>query len=566
MEMLPIILPIVLGDSLSTSPCDLGRSEFVGTGKDGNEQLYSCELGRALWKTTAFTDRSTCESWTECFLDENVNEGEICMGTKCVWQTTPPACYCDKIIDPFSQTDGCDACKFESPSPTHWGQCECISDKAEGFGLADTSGVCECDTYILDGDNCQGGFGSGVFDSGSFLFVKEACLWDPFVQYWRKILCFDEDTIIVEWYSDTLCSAADVSYKVHNDTCYYSSGFMVSADPTTFPTNHPVDSKAPTSFPTAADSPTLSPLIVLDPCDNDYLIETLNDTFHESNDLQWIDDCEDLLLTATEHLAIVCGCIGKFPKKLADQHLNCVLGSHHGLSLWHMCQSSIHVQSCGSKCTDWIAPNDENQSRRRSAVADETFKLKWSLDVCKGYSTNPTTAPDCSDPAGTTPTDYECTCGTAICIPGEHCIEGNNMCYNNAVCHHTDASMIQAFSCTCGTSGALCNINDLGAFLCDETSEQPCVGVSTCRSGTGFELTGEWCNCEHVTSSEMSYCGDAQYCDVKNGWCSQYPTCSDNSGTAATTQQCSCGSPTVVCESEMYCTVSNSVGECSDKM
>jgi len=405
----------------------------------------------------------------------------------------------------------------------------------------------------LDGGNCNGGLGSGGFDSGPLPFVKESCLWDPFATAYRKISCFDEDTIVVEWYSDSGCSTADMSYKVHNDTCYYGSGNMVSADPTYFP------SEPPTPLPTATAPPTLPPIVIsYEVCVKEKLVEELEDTFLEVNDQQWIEDCEDLLLTETSRIDVVCGCIGKFSESMANEHLNCLIESpYHGIQIWNMCRSTIYAQSCGSKCTGWLRRIAvDNGNHRRIGVADDTFKLRWSIDVCGEIR-------KCSDPDGATPASNDCTCGSTICVAGEYCLATKNMCYNNAVCKHTDASMIETSSCTCGYSGFECNANDLGAFLCDEFSETPCVGLSACLSGSGSELTTVWCKCQYATSSEFSYCSSAQYCDVANGWCSQYPTCSDDSGTIATTQHCSCGSPTIICSGGEYCKPNNSPGSCS---
>jgi len=136
------------------------------------------------------------------------------------------------------------------------------------------------------------------------------------------------------------------------------------------------------------DSPTLSPIVISNElCDFDHLLLQLNDTFYEIGDTQWIDDCSELLLTRTHQLNIVCGCIGKFWRAMANQHLNCVLEEPwHGLTVWNTCQSSIYKQSCGSQCTGWLRrrqPQQEISHSRRRAVADSMFKLIWSEAVCQ---------------------------------------------------------------------------------------------------------------------------------------------------------------------------------------
>jgi len=195
-----------------------------------------------------------------------------------------------------------------------------------------------------------------VFDSGSVPFVKDTCHWDPYLDLWRRISCIDHHNISVEWFSDDGCSQLWNVLDVQNDTCYYIDGTPISEEPTANPTISLVETDPPTSEPTMTDSPTLSPIVISNElCDYDHLLLQLNDTFYEIGDFQWIDDCLKLLSTRTHQVSIVCGCIGKFWRSMANQYLNCVLEDPwHGLSVWNMCHSSIYKQSCGSKCTTII--------------------------------------------------------------------------------------------------------------------------------------------------------------------------------------------------------------------
>merc|ERR1719285_808124 len=230
-----------------------------------------------MWRTENFTDLSSCEQYDGCHLDDTVSVGEVCLGEQCVWRQN--SCYCSKIIDPFSPTDGCDACKYE--------------------------------------------------------------------------------TLIVEWFSDVNCSESLDEVEVIKDTCYYSCGNPLSEMPTPSPTEQPTTSsptEQPTPNPTMTNSPTLSPIVISEEiCDLEFLRDELNDTFYDIGDLQWIDDCLDLYTTKTDQIPIVCGCLGKFTKSMANQYLNCILQEpYHGLTVWSMCINSIYAESCGSRCTETL--------------------------------------------------------------------------------------------------------------------------------------------------------------------------------------------------------------------
>merc|ERR1719397_2346719 len=62
-------------------------------------------------------------------------------------------------------------------------------------------------------------------------------------------------------------------------------------------------------------APTLSPIVVDTKtiCNQTWLYLTLNQTFYDFGDQQWIDDCGTYLTTHTQQLNVVCGCIGRFP-------------------------------------------------------------------------------------------------------------------------------------------------------------------------------------------------------------------------------------------------------------
>merc|ERR1719285_207676 len=357
-----------------------------------------------MWRTENFTDLSSCEQYDGCHLDDTVSVGEVCLGEQCVWRQN--SCYCSKIIDPFSPTDGCDACKYETPSPTFYGECYCTqATGASVFGIEDSNGVCQCDVNFLEGDTCDGGVGSGLFDSGSIAFVKDSCHWDPYFNSSRQISCKDYQTLIVEWFSDVHCSESLDEVEVIKNTCYYSCGNPLSEMPTPSPTEQPTTSsptEQPTPNPTMTNSPTLSPIVISEEiCDLEFLRDELNDTFYDIGDLQWIDDCLDLYTTKTDQIPIVCGCLGKFTKSMANQYLNCILQEpYHGLTVWSMCINSIYAESCGSRCTETLTRRQFQQeishSRRRShcgigPLADGTFKLHWSDDLCG--TGNPTSSP-----------------------------------------------------------------------------------------------------------------------------------------------------------------------------
>jgi len=394
-KMIVFILFIqnVIGDDWYSSQTGLCMfvNSFRGGDDDGNEQLYHCSKAKPMWKTESFTDPGSCESYVGCHIDDTVNVGEVCMGKECVWDFS--ACYCSKILDPFSLTYGCDDCKYETPSPTIYGECyNCNNENgASVFGIEDSSGACQCDVHFLEGDNCDNGVGSGVFDSGSVPFVKDSCHWDPQMNSYRKISCVNHQTLSVEWFSDGTCSQSVNGLDVQNGTCYYSCGTPISDYPTPNPTISPVDTEAPTPDPTTTDAPTLSPIVVNtnDLCDRTLLRQELNDTFYDVGDYQWIDDCIALLETETTQPNIVCGCIGKFWQSLANQYLNCYLSeTYHGLTVWNFCRYTKYTQSCGSKCSvrRRQLQQEINHSRRR-CVADSTFKLRWSEAVCQESAT-----------------------------------------------------------------------------------------------------------------------------------------------------------------------------------
>merc|ERR1719233_310858 len=378
-----------------------------------------------MWETETFNDSASCQSYDQCHMDNSVAVGEVCMGEGCIWYMDTNTCFCNKIADPFSPTNGCDACKYETPSPTFYGECNCTSELgASVFGIEDSNGVCQCDVDFLEGNNCEGGFGSGVFDSGIVPFVIDTCHWDPYLDLWRQISCIDHHNISVEWFSDDACSQLLNGLDVQNDTCYYIDGTPISEEPTANPTISPVETDPPTPGPTMTASPTLSPIVISNQlCDFDSLLLQLNDTFYQIGDTQWIDDCLQLLDARTHQLSIVCGCVGKFQHSMANQYLNCVLEQPwHGLTVWNMCQSSIYSQSCGSQCTGWLRRRQSQQEishNRRRAVANSTFKLIWSEAVCQieptfEPSSLPTSSPT-DDPAydpTNEPTDYPSTSPT----------------------------------------------------------------------------------------------------------------------------------------------------------
>jgi len=333
-------------------------NNFPGEGKDGNDQLYDCSTEKPLWRTEIFTDQSSCVQYDGCHLDDTVKVGEVCLGEKCMWVNN--RCYCSKIVDPFSPTNGCDACKFETPSPTFYGECSCTDATGVSvLGIEDSNGVCQCDVNFLVGDNCDGGVGFGLFDSGKVAFVKDSCHKDPYFDLWRQISCIDHHTLSVEWFADDGCSQSQDGLDVQNDTCYYSCGQLISQKPTLSPTKQPTTpspTKQPTPNPTMTDSPTLSPIVISNKiCDLEFLVTELTDFFYKIGDQQWINDCLTLYQTRTFQISIVCGCIGKFSQSMANKWLNCILENpYHGLTVWNMCLHNMYSQSCGSACTDWI--------------------------------------------------------------------------------------------------------------------------------------------------------------------------------------------------------------------
>jgi len=543
-----------------------------GYGFLNGPEYYSCGYRELLFKTTLITSSSSCNSDTECFLDSTVFDPEVCIGTYCEWYKN--SCFCHYIENPFSATDGCNACKFDTPSPTFTGECECTGTL--GFGLIDSKGHCLCDVELLDGGDCYGGIGTGSLDMHIVPFVEESCYYDTFTGLYRTITCYDFDTLDIDWFYDDSCSTLSYGYKIHNDTCYYDSGVQLSAEPTRRPTVAPVHSEAPTPGPTMTDSPTLSP-IVLDNsmCNYAHIFLSVNRTIYEAGDRQWIEDCLYLYQTLTSRLDVTCGCFGKFTRKMANKYLNCVLvPPYHALTIWNMCHYSIYAQSCGSKCTRRLRrrlQSDEELDQPRRGVAKKTFKLVWSEDVCEGRFTTvttpeptgsptgkptlfptgkPTFPPECADRSGLIPASDDCMCDRSYCNRGEFCITAtaNSTCYSDRICPQTDGSMVGHFSCVCGSSGVLCDIDEIGFFLCDETASTPCIQIDQCSNSNGTAMNLDWCRCQELTT-----CNVNQYCDAKHGWCSYYPTCEDLTGATTTAVDCSCGIANNICKKGQYC-------------
>merc|ERR1719285_398364 len=394
------------------------------------------------------------------------------------------------------------------------------------------------------------------------------------------ITCYDIDKINIDWFDDVDCSNLIKSFKVHNDTCYYDSGVQESAQPTVVPTASPIESEAPTPGPTMTDSPTLSPISIdFTLCNQTHIFLSLNQTFYDIGDQQWIADCLYLLATQTQQISIVCGCIGKFPKYMANFWLNCVLvDPYHGLTVWNMCHYSIYAQSCGSTCTSRRRRrllSEYELYQRRRAVADSTFKLVWSEEVCEGRFTppdatpeptkfptgpptpfptrQPTSPPDCTDDVGLIPASDDCMCNSEYCNQGEFCITANSACYSSRMCSATDGSMLQLISCVCGSSGELCDIDELDTFLCNETAATACIQIDACTHVDGTVTNPNWCRCEQFNSTEYSACTIDQYCDGVKGWCSWNPTCGDLTGATPTAVECSCGAAADICEEGEYC-------------
>jgi len=364
------------------------------TGSDNGYDLwYDCGYKEEMYYKESITEQSICTAYGDCFLESFTNAEDVCMGSYCVWSAEVDRCFCHFIEDPWSPTDGCDLCKVETPAPTYEGQCECNTDL--GYGIEDSEGECQCDIEFLKGDDCNGGTGTGSFDSGLVPFAEQSCKNDPSTNSYRMITCYNEDTLKVDWFSDNDCSILDVSYMIHNDTCYYASGSRESVQPTDAPTRSPVDSEAPTLAPTMTDVPTLSPIVEnYSLCNRTNLFSELNQYVYDSGDQRWIDDCLTFYETETEdNIPIICGCLGKFPKWMANQYLNCKLTDnnlHYGLTIWSMCYNSPYAQSCGSLCT---RRRREIHYDRRRAIADTTFKLTWSKDVCNGNTNIPSGTP-----------------------------------------------------------------------------------------------------------------------------------------------------------------------------
>jgi len=89
------------------------------------------------------------------------------------------------------------------------------------------------------------------------------------------------------------------------------------------------------------DLPTLSPIVDnKEGCDFDFLGESLDNTLPEFGDDQWVKDCRYLIDTRDESPSVVCACIGKFWKGLANQYLNCMLSdTWHGIAVWNLCMT-----------------------------------------------------------------------------------------------------------------------------------------------------------------------------------------------------------------------------------
>lgn len=364
---------------------------FTGS-EDGYDLWYDCGYEEEMYLNRDITEKSTCETYVDCSPVSFTPAADVCIGTYCIWYSQSSACYCHYIEDPFSSSDGCDQCKFDTPAPTYEGQCDCNTDL--GYGIEDSEGECQCDIEFLKGDDCNGGTGTGSFDSGLVPFAEMSCKYDSSTDSYRMITCSYEDTLKVDWFSDNDCTILDVSYMIRNNTCYYASGSLESVQPTDAPTRSPVDSEAPTPAPTMTDAPTLSPIVEDNTlCDRAQLLLELNDFFYDFGDQQWIDDCLTLMETETESPPIVCGCLGKFPKWMANQYLNCKLtDQYHGLVIWHMCYPTIYAQSCGSMCTGWLRRREVQYDRRR-VIADTTFRLTWAQEVCQGNTNIASDAP-----------------------------------------------------------------------------------------------------------------------------------------------------------------------------
>jgi hypothetical protein len=653
-NMLALLLPIVLAKWYERiqAYCKYGWVPFFkGVGEDGNDQIYDCSRHKPMWRTDEISGKS-CKSYGGCFLDENVKSGEVCLGNYCTLYRKN--CYCDKIEDPFSLTDGCDACKFETPSPTYLGQCDCSEGDAVAFGLEDTNGVCQCEVAILEGDNCNGDLGSHAFNSGPFPFVKESCLWDPYTTSYRKISCFDENTVTIEWFSDTGCSALDKSYEVHRDTCYYVSGTELSVNPTDLPTSHPVESEAPTPTPTITDQPRLSGIVINhEICDRGMLKKSLSSLLYYKNDAQWIDDCNKLLATGTQKINIVCGCIGKISKSLTNEYLNCMLfPPYHGLSVSNMCRVSMYRQRCGSKCTRWLNkgkpidaptpnPTMTDQPTFSSIVINreicDTSMLKKSLSSLFYSKKDIQWIFDCNKLIATRTHKMNILCGcigkfskslaneylNCKLVPQYHGLQAWNMCRgsiyrqscgskctrwlskgkpieaptpNPTMTDQPTSSRVVVNRESCDTGIIKKSLSNLFSFKNDiqwivdcnallETKTQKLNIVCGCIGKFSKSLANEHLNCMLAApyhglqvwgmcqgSIHRQSCGSKCTGWLKRGkqrrridvdatfqlsWdmdmCSKYPTCSNDDGTMAIVEKCTCGSPLVFCSIGEYC-------------
>jgi len=146
---------------------------FKGNWEDTTEQIYVCADEKAYYKTTVFSDATSCTSNPECFLNENVVAPDVCMGNTCTWIES--SCWCEHIEDPFSVSSDCDQiCSGTTPSPAYDSECSfCFTEL--GFGIFDAYRVCKCDVEFFKGANCNGSTGSGEVDSGLFAFAEESC-------------------------------------------------------------------------------------------------------------------------------------------------------------------------------------------------------------------------------------------------------------------------------------------------------------------------------------------------------------------------------------------------------
>jgi len=321
---------------------------FTGTAEDGTQQLYECRVEAPMWMNNMLTNSLSCGSYTSCNMDATSGK---CLGGDCQW---------------------------------HNGFCYCLP-----YGVMDTSGVCHCDVTYLNGNDCYGGLGSGTFDSGVVPAVVGVCHFDSKLGYTTKLSCNSLETITLGLYSDTSCSNLVMFFVIDKNTCYNSWGAEVTPAPSNPPSPVPVafPTPIPVSNPTATPQTSAPFVLNMELCNRTEKRIALNDTFYAVGDQQWGDDCLQLLATGTEELNVVCGCLGKFWKALTYEHLNCVLVEpYHGITIWNMCIVSIYAQPCGSTCT-----NRRRVDERRRSIADNSFSLTWSDDVCEGKISTPET-------------------------------------------------------------------------------------------------------------------------------------------------------------------------------